>query len=187
MTTKAMRRADRELRQEINRQIDLVYGAGGIALHNIYGFGEKRVAAVFEQVQNIWSECGSDIRLSMPQMLEDETGIELRESETGKSWHDFKFFQYDPDEKLPTAPEYILMRKRQKQWMPVAVLAAFLLALHRMYGFGTERLQRVAEGITEEQTGYRHNPAALRKACKETTGVAIEGEVNDRKSVPVAV
>lgn len=174
MTTKAMRRADRELRGEINRQIDLVYGAGGIALHNLYGFGEKRVAAVFEQVQNIWTECGSDIRLSMPQMLEDETGIELRESETGKSWHDFKFFQYDPDEKLPTAPQFILIRKRQKQWMPVAVLAAFLLALHRSQGFGPARIQRTIEEIETVQRTYHNKPDTLNRMCKTITGVTIE-------------
>lgn len=54
-----------------------VYAGIALTLHRKYGWGYKRINALFEESQVLWDEC-IERGLNMRSMCYEETGIELR-------------------------------------------------------------------------------------------------------------
>lgn len=54
-----------------------VYAGIALTLHRKYGWGYKRINALFSESQELWQEC-TDKGLNMRTMCLDETGIDLR-------------------------------------------------------------------------------------------------------------
>lgn len=172
----AFKRAAKGLDAEMHRQLDLTYGAMGLTLRRYWGYGTKRIRKIFDASEQIWLECSETNRRSMLSMLEDETGIEIGIPETSKSWHDLAYLNgeilMDPHRMTPA--QIVYMRGQQKLWIGAMVTACLLLALHRSEGFGFERLQRISGQLQEVRAEYGGKADAIKKACREETGVEVK-------------
>ena len=181
----AIEKAERELDRELNIQTPLIYGSAAIALRRFWGWGTKRIQKVFDQTQDIWEECSSTNAKSMIQMLDEQTGIDLRIPGSDRSWKDLAFLNADINMRL--SPErWLYMRRQQVKWTNAQVRACLFLSLNRAEGFGGTRIQRLAEQMDAVQQEYSCNVPEIIKACKDITGVqlhsAMFGENRGRKN-----
>ncbi len=175
--TPAIRKADKDLMREMERQVEIVYSAAAIALHRHYGWGQKRILGLIEETKSIWNDCARDPDTSMLMMLERETGIEIRARGVDKSFHELDFLVGTVADAHPMAPpEYILMRRRQIQWANPQITAALLLALHRIHGWSGVRDKRLLDLKDEVEAEYGWKPGRLIRACREETGIHIVEE-----------
>lgn len=87
----ALRDAEMALQKEMEKQVDMIYSAMAIAFKRYWNWGALRIRRLMDKTQETWDECGSTNELSMLEMLENETGIEIRNHELGKSWHDLAY------------------------------------------------------------------------------------------------
>ena len=60
-----------------------VYASVALALHRKYGWGYQRINDLFVVSQHIWNEC-VDTGADMIEMCEEETGITVANTVTGK-------------------------------------------------------------------------------------------------------
>lgn len=75
------------LKTKINQITPQVYAALALALHRKYGWGYKRINALFEESGTIWQECiNGDV--NMIKMCEDETNIRIVDSVLGGEWYE---------------------------------------------------------------------------------------------------
>lgn len=72
-----------------------------------------------------------------------------------------------------TNAQWAYMRIRQKQWIAPQIMACIMVALHRKYGFGFERLSRLYNQIDAIRTEYNLDPDKLREACREETHIDV--------------
>lgn len=181
----SIEKAERELDKELNIQTPLIYGSAAIALRRFWGWGTKRIQKVFDQTQDIWEECSSTNAKSMIQMLDEQTGIDLRVPGSDRSWKELAFLNADINMRL--SPErWLYMRKQQIRWTNAQVRACLFLSLNRAEGFGGTRIQRLTEQMDAVQQEYSCNVPEIIKACKDITGVqlhsAMFGENRGRKN-----
>lgn len=147
----AIEKAERELDRELNVQTPLIYGSAAIALRRFWGWGTKRIQKVFDQTQDIWKECAGTNAKSMIQMLDEQTGIDLRIPGSDRSWKDLAFLNAD-----------INMRLSPERWLYM-------------------RKQRLTEQMDDVQQEYSCNVAEIIKACKEITGVQLHSAMFEKK------
>ena len=74
---KAMQ-ADRELEEEIKRWEVISFAAAVLAMHRYYGWSDNQLRGMLRFCAVITASCASTTQLSLIQMLDDETGIELQ-------------------------------------------------------------------------------------------------------------
>ena len=172
----ALRKAELELDKEMRKQVDIIYSSAAIAFARYWndGWGPLRIRRIFDETLEAWNECGETNEMSMLEMLENETGIEVKIPDTDKSWHDLAFLNSKIDMGRMSRAQWIYMRQRQKQWIGAMVLACMLLALHRKYGFGPERLLRLMSQIDDIRVEFRYDRKALIKACEEEARVVLK-------------
>lgn len=170
----ALKEAEIALEREMDLQIDLIYNALALALGRYWGWGSLRIRRLMDETHKTWEECASTNEHSMIEMLELETGMELK-CETGDSWHDLAFL----NAKIPkrasnmSRAQWIYMRQRQKTWVRPQLLACVFLSLHRRYGFGAIRCIRILEQIDNIEREFNFDKAALKAACIEETRVEV--------------
>ena len=169
----ALREADKALQKEMEKQVDMIYSAMAIAFRRYWGWGALRIRRLMDKTQETWDECGASNEVSMLEMLENETGIEVKIPDTDKSWHDLAFLNAKIDMGRMNRAQWIYMRQRQKQWIGAMVMACLLLALHRKYGFGPERLLRLMSQIDDIRVEFSYDRKALIKACEEEARVVL--------------
>lgn len=131
---------------------------------------------LFDTIIRVNYECAESTEVSMIQMLDFETGIELKLESNGKSYKEYDFLngklrKYIP-EKMTNA-QWLLMRKHQVLWVGVTMQANLYLALHRRYGFGAERIWRLMQQICEIENSYDGSAEKIRRAAKEETGIDV--------------
>ena len=170
----ALKRAELELAQEIDRQVDLVYSSAGIALHRHWNWGSLRIRRLFDLTVDVWGECGGVNDTSMLQMLEDETGVELKISDTDKGWREIAFL--NAKLRRMSRAQQIYMRQRQKQWVSAQAMACMALALHRKDGFGATRIIRLMGQIDDVKEEFNFDRTCLLAACEDEAGVALRKE-----------
>lgn len=170
----ALREAETALQKELDRQVDMIYSAMALALYRYWGWRSLRIRRLMDKTQETWDECGSTNELSMLEMLENETGIEIRNHERGKSWHDLAYLNAKIDMGRMTKAQWIYMRQRQKDWIGPQVIACVLLSLYRKYGFGHVRCLRMMQQIEDVEREFHFDAKALRAACLEETGVELK-------------
>ena len=172
----ALRKAEIELDKEMKMQVDIIYSAAAIAFARYWndGWGPLRIRRIFDETLEVWNECGETNEMSMLEMLENETGIEVKIPDTDKSWHDLAFLNSKIDMGRMSRAQWIYMRQRQKQWIGAMVMACMLLAIHRNYGFGPERLLRLMSQIDDIRVEFRYDRKALIKACEEEARVVLK-------------
>lgn len=176
----AIEKAERELDRELNIRQPLIYCSAAIALHSEWGWGAKRIQKVFDQTQVIWEECSSTNAKSMIQMLDEQTGIDLRIPGSDRSWKDLAFLNADINMRM--LPErWLYMRRQQVKWTNAQVRACLFLSLNRADGFGGVRIQRLTEQMDEIQQEYNCNVPELIKACKDITGVQLHSKLFKEK------
>lgn len=169
-------RVENELDKEIKTNIPLTYGSSAIALRRFWGWGTKRIQKVFDVTQDVWEECSSTNAKSMIQMLDEQTGIDLRIPGSDRSWKDLAFLNADINMRL--SPErWLYMRKQQIRWTNAQVRACLFLSLNRAEGFGGVRIQRLTEQMDEIQQEYNCSVPEIIKACKEITGVQLHSKL----------
>lgn len=172
----AIEKAERELDKELNIRTPLIYCSAAIALRREWGWGTKRIMNVFDQTQVIWEECSSTNAKSMIQMLDEQTGIDLRIPGSDRSWKDLAFLNGDINMRL-SPQRWLYMRRQQIKWTNAQVRACLFLSLNWAEGFGGVRIQRLTEQMDAIQQEYNCNVAELIKACKDITGVQLHSEL----------
>ena len=172
----ALRKAELELDREMKKQVDIIYSAAAIAFARYWndGWGPLRIRRIFDETLEAWNECGETNEMSMLEMLENETGIEVKIPDTDKSWHDLAFLNAKIDMGRMNRAQWIYMRQRQKQWIGARVMACMFLALHRKYGFGPERRLRLRGQIDDIRIEFNYDRKALIKACEEEARVVLK-------------
>ena len=69
---------------ESKKQCTMLFAAASLALNRYWGMKQLAIIRVLRVAKDAWNECAQDDDLSMVQMCEDETGIELQNGD-GKS------------------------------------------------------------------------------------------------------
>ena len=167
--------ADMALQKELHRQVGIIYSAAAIALHRYWGWGKDRIISLADMTREVWHECAKTNLRSMPQMLEEETGVEVQCGD-GKSWHDLAFLNASIDtfDGKMTVPQFLYMRQQQLRWIPPNVTACILLSLYRRCGFGGDkRLPRIVSQIAGIREEFGNDADALKAACKAETGICV--------------
>lgn len=179
---KALRDAERRMEEECNRQFFVMYGAFGIALHDNWGWGQKRVLDLYRTTDDIWHEVGETNRKSMLQLLEEETGIELRLTDSDRSWHELRFLSAEVDDQMKqlTLGEAIFMRMQQTRWMSAMIQACLLLALYRLHGFGPERLSRLLGQVDDIREKYHYKIKPIIKECSRALDIDLVNKLKGR-------
>ena len=176
----ALKKAEVELTKEMFKQIDLIYTSTAIAFHRYWNWGNKRIKGLFDETTKTWNECAETNERSMLQMLEDETGIDIKRPDSDKSWHDVAYLNIEIDIGDMTKAQLIYMRQQQKKWIGCQIIACLFLSLHRKYGFAAERLTRLMLQICEIRDEFKWDRKALLKACDDETGIQlVDGEVKE--------
>ena len=122
-------------------------------------------------MQEVEDECSADPRRSMVQILDEETGIEIKPDADGPGWRDLAFLNADVEHEFKSIPEYRCMRSRQIRWIKPTFYALVFVALHRKCGWGAERMRRLLADM--QGLGIRSSKQA-RKLYKQEIGVALE-------------
>lgn len=169
---KTILRVEKKMDDELKRQVAILYSATAIALFRHWGWRKKRILDFTDLTKDVWHECASTNERSMPQMLEEETGIDLR-NETGKNWSELAFLNAKIDMTHMTVEQWIYMRQRQIPWIAPNVTACILLSLNRKCGFGPVRCQRLVNQITDIRAEFNNNERAIRAACKDEVGISV--------------
>lgn len=173
---KQLNRVEAELGREYKRQTYIVYGSAAIALHENWGWRQVRIRRILDLLEEVWNECARNKQTSIIQMLDEETGIELRLRENGRSYKEFDFLNgklsiYDL--KTISIFQMIRMRQGEVQWLGASIQAALYLALARRYGFGAERIQRLLTQMFEVQDRLENDPERILGESLKLTGVDI--------------
>ncbi len=169
-------KAARDFRREVSRQIDIVYGAAEIALYREYGW-KKRLVKVFTSANDVFmKECGFEQNKSVPQLLEEVTGINLKVDENGRSWRDLAVFNYGmlrTKYRHQSPAVQMLMYQQQKKWMGVCLMSALLVSLARNYSFGQTRLLRTMNDVADIEAEFDQDGRRLVAEGLRLTGVEI--------------
>jgi len=162
------------LDKKLNEEVGIIYSAAAIALHRYWGWGKDRIISLADMTREVWHECAKTNLRSMPQMLEEETGVEVQCGD-GTSWHELAFLNAGIEKyNRMTNEQFLYMRAKQVRWVAPNVMSCLLLSLYRRCGFGGDkRLPRVAAQIAEVREEFGNSEEALRAACLKETGISI--------------
>lgn len=174
-----LKEVEKKMQKEMDKQVDMCYAAMAISLYRYWGWKALRIRRLMDKTEETWNECASTNDVSMLQMLEEETGIEIKNHELGKSWHELAYLNAKINIGRMTKAQWIYMRQKQIQWIGPQVVACILLATHRKEGFGPERNLRLLNDIQEIQREFNFDVKALKKACLEETGVELKKGVGE--------
>ena len=152
------------------RECMLAYASVGLALSRYYGKGKRAITKVFYTTQAVWNDCAETQAKSMIMMCFEETGIEVRNAE-GKSWEDLPYLN-GSFPKLSNA-EAVYMRYQQQKWIAPQIIACFLIAMHRNYGFGFERCARFYSLVQDIEAEHGMDGQKARVACLAETGIDV--------------
>ena len=172
--------ADRELEEEVKRREVTVFSAAVLAMHRYYGWTRAQLLEMLEHCAVICKDCSSTNQLSLIQMLDEETGVELQIGD-GRSWKELAYLNASlvPGTRMTTS-QWIYMRKRQMKWVGPQLMACILLGLHRARGYAFRSLNRIYQQISGIEAEYGYDRNALHAACMEETGISAVEYVNDR-------
>ena len=166
----AYQKATADLEAEMHRQCAILYSATALALHRHWNKGTEAITRLLDITGEVWHACATDNTKSMIEMCYKETGIEVQ-NERGESWENIAYLNNSYPQM--TNAQYVYMRMRQKSWIAPQIMACIMVALHRKYGFGFERLSRLYNQIDAIRTEYNLDPDKLREACREETHIDV--------------
>ena len=176
----AFQKANADLEAEGRKQCFLLYSATAIALFRHWGKRKQTILSLFEITGDVWHSCAETNLHSMIEMCYQETGIEVQNGD-GKSWEDLPYLNATLDTKRMTNAQWVYMRQQQKKWIAPQVMACIMVALHRKYGFGFDRLSRIYSQIQDIEAEYDTDPDRIRKAAQDITGINIYDIITERR------
>ncbi len=169
-------RADRELEAEGVKQLALINLSGVIALTDEWNWTKEKIKELFEKEEEILEECAKDNSASIISMFDKECDIELTNKD-GVSYKDIGYLNIEKDKETYTAPQWLQMRKNQKEWVGAMRTAALGLALHRMEGWGDEEIAKLFQKMQEIKEVCNYDVKAMSDYAKEKIGF----DINDYK------
>lgn len=173
---KALKNANKDLNQEMVKQTTIIYSSAIIILWKDYGWRKTRIMRRFQTSKEIFDECAAyGTSKSMMQMLEDETGIEIRMNGCDKSFHDLAYLDADKwDGKMPTAAQAVYIKQRMKPWIAPQLLSCLCLTMHRDEKYGPQRIAEFIHKVDEYRIEHGEDVKHYEEALKEITGIDIE-------------
>lgn len=171
MRQTAYQKACRKIETEGQKQCFLLYSAAALALQRHWGKKQEAISRLFILSRDVWKDCAKDHDSSMIQMCEAETGIEIQNG-NGQSWRDVVYLN-GTDPGPMTNAQWLYMRQQQIKWIRPQIMACLMVAMHRKYGFGYERLSRIYQQMEEIEREYRMDPKRIREACLVETGINV--------------
>ena len=168
----AYQKSTAALEAEGRKQCFLLYSATAIALFRHWNKRKTAILSLFEKSGEAFHDCAQTIDYSMIEMCEKETGITVT-NETNKDWEDLPYLNGTISAKPMTNAQWVYMRQQQKKWVAPQVMAGIMVALHRKYGFGFDRLSRIYSQIQDIEDEFDHNSERIQKAARELTGINI--------------
>lgn len=172
---RALLKAEKELEDEVNKQIGIIFHAAAIALFRYHSWNNEQINDLIARVtQELWNECAESTDLSMIQMLYEETGIELMAEDKVTHWYDVIYLNSAKDngEDL-TIYQWIKMRQSQKGWVAAQIMACMLMALHRKEGWKVEGLGKLFNEVEDVKYEFNLDEKELQQACDEETDFSI--------------
>lgn len=172
---------ERQLQGEAERQMEIIFPATAIALKKYFDWGSLKIEHLFDEVANVYDECSDGgIEVSMIQMLEEQTGINLKAEPNGKSWRELCFLNHEitlgsPNKSQLTEAQFYAMRVQQIKWVSPAVLAAVFIALYRKFRFSRPMLQELMGYIDQIRQQYKFKAKKIQAECYNATGIQIIG------------
>ena len=130
----------KDLQAEVRKQMTIIFPVATIVFWDSFGWRRRKISDVLNACKGVMDEeikKGGD--RSMIQVLDEETGIELTIDEKGRSWRDIIYLNSELWKKHKdrfTPAGVILANVSQKKYVAPNTLAAFCIALHRLYGWG---------------------------------------------------
>lgn len=160
----AIRKAEKEIQEEGNKQLDIQVCAASLALGRYWGWKRERLSSLLRIQQEIWNEVGSDNDISMLQLLDQECNIELTNCD-GVSYTEFKFLNtaIDDGHEL-SAQEWLIMRMKQKKWIECQIMACIFLGMHRKEGWGAKRVKELMDRMQQIKEEFNYDPKQLIQA-----------------------
>lgn len=164
---KAILKAEKEIIEEGEKQLDIVMCSSIIALNRYWGWKVDRLSKLAVIQEEVWNEVGSDNDVSMLQLLDEECDIELTNHE-GVSYRDVIYLNtaIDPGKDL-TAYQWLAMRQNQKKWIEAQITACVCLAMHRKEGWGFKRVKELMERMQDIKREFDYDREALIAAAYE--------------------
>lgn len=172
----ALQRAEKRMQHEMDKWIDLNHCAMAITLSRM-GWGAKRIQNAETEIEDTWQEVAKDNDVSMIQLLDEETGIEIMNHEQGKSWRELAFLNsaIKMDPRRMNNAQWIVMRNHQAEWMRQQTLACILVGMHRRYGFGADRLERLLIQMNEIiDIEFNQDTRAIMEYAKSEIGFEVK-------------
>ena len=164
---KLIRKAERELNEEADRQLDLVTTSMIIALYRYWNFRTDRISKILFTQEKVWNECGKDNTMSMLKLCDDECDVELTNHE-GVSYRDVIYLNAEIDSGKPLSDaQWLVMRQNQKKWVKAQMLACMCLSMHRAEGWGFKRLSELMERMEDVLYEFDYDQRKLINAVYE--------------------
>lgn len=176
-----LQKLDRQLNAEAERQMEIIFPSTAIALHNNFNWGSLKIEHLFDEVAQVYDECSAGgLDVSMIQMLEEQTGINLKAEPNGKSWRELCFLNHDitlgnPNKSTFTAAQIYAMRIQQIKWVSPAVLAAVFIALYRKFRFSRPMLLELMGYIDQIRQQNRFKAKKIQEECYRLTQIKMIG------------
>ena len=173
---KNLRKIEREMDQELDRQVRLIYASTAIALKRACHWEKQGILKLMDLTHDVWNECAATNERSMIQMLDEETGVELQNGD-GKSWRDLAFLNARISMGQMTVPQWMYMRNQQRKWIPAQVTACILLALKRKCGFDADRIAEIYQKLLAVEQENLFDESLAMEQCRRETLVNIDDRV----------
>lgn len=170
----ALQKSTARIDREADRAMHLLFSSMLIFLHRKYGMGKVRLGRFIDEMLVAFNECGGTNERSMIQILDEETGLEIR-CDDGSQWRDYPYLNAALwDRKQPSYAQAIYIRQRMLKWVYPSLLATMLLAVSRRFGWKSDKLVTVYNGITETRNEFHSNPKELKMAAEQITGISYD-------------
>lgn len=174
--TKRILQVKKELLEETNLQIDILYHAAAIALNRYHGWTADEICNFFHKAEEAGEDCTKDFELSMIELCWEELGIELMAEGIEKRWFEVSFLdsEKDLDRMKMDQFKYYQFFKNQIPWVPAQITASILIALYRAADWKPETCGKFISELEEVKFYYKKDPEVLREQCFEECGLKLQ-------------
>lgn len=171
---KKIRKAEKELNEEIEKELDLVNCSLIIALNRYWNYKNERIEKILCVESEVWDECGADSNMSMVRKCDEECDIELI-NEDGVSYRTIMWLNAENMRPLNDF-EWLRFRQNQKKWSKAQILACSFIALKRAEGWSDNRLHELMSRMDDIRAEYGQNPKEIIQAALDECGYDWEGK-----------
>lgn len=162
---KMIKQAEKEIDEEASKQIDILYHAAAIVLKRYYGWGQNRILKFVRCSESSYDDCKGDNDLSMVQLCWEECGVDLMREDSDRPWYEVIYLNTEIDSNRPMSGyEWLQMRRNEKKWVSVQIMASILVALHRKEGWGAERCGKFFQYIEDVKHEFSMDPEKIKQA-----------------------